>query len=675
MRPAVLWGMIGLGILALTACAAPQQPQPSPTPPQVVLSPSPVPTRPPSTSTPTGLPNGVVLQFIVQGGLAGFCEELKVTGTGNMTLASCRFPEVSARLTPDEYAQLEALVRPYRPYQGGHRAAPDVTDDMTLWVEVHGIGTEEAPEAVIQQALDFAQQLASRLREAARAQLPPVPPLTTYREMARTNPERALEVLAADLEAYLLQVPGGASSLREANTHAALVEALRLEGSPFEPTVIVEDADGDGRDDLVVGPGAMGVPALALLTRESGYKSVPVPAPDAIPADLRPSAWARVHRADDINGDGRPEVVVEYVVAGASATTQVTFVAQWAEGHFVPLLTLYVSDWGGPASWELLSDGRIQQVCPAFGLFDHKLLPHPSQRRTYAWDSQAGRYVLEAVEETPPQTVRQQVNVAEALLQQGRYEPALEAYRQAVENTSLQQEEDVKFDLRAWSLLRQAQILFAWDEPTARDLLQQAAGGKGLAGEIAGRLSAAFESPDPLAPALVWLTPETLRQLTGHPEAWILTNSYEALAPQLSLSAVVNRQPDLLALGNTDLTTFLQDAGLPVARALIANLDNDPAAPELLIELELPLSPVESYRFVVLMDQRAEARGFGGVIVAHGGLTGLEGLVESTPPVVQVRDERGRLRRFTWDGNRLLPAGETTNGTNAWNLCRVGVRP
>ena len=671
MRSVVLWGgMIILGFLALVACAAPQQPQPSPTLPAEEPSPTSLP-----TPTPDRLPADVVLRLVVEGGLAGFCEELNVTGTGEMTLTSCRFPQMSGRLTPDEYARLETLVRPYRFYEGGHRAAPDVADDMTLWVEVYGIGAEQAPEAVVQQALDFAQQLATRLREAASAQLPPVPPLTTYREMVRTDPQRALEVLAADLEAYLFQVPGGPSGLRDPNAQAALVEALRLEESPFEPTVIVRDADGDGRDDLVVGPSAMGVPALALLTRESGYESVPVPAPSALPADLLPSAWAQVRRADDVNGDGKPEVLVEYIVAGASATTRIVFIAQWAENRFGPLLSLSVSNWGGPADWELLPDGRIRLVCPAFGLFDHKLLPHPSQRRTYAWDSEAGRYVLKAIEEDPPQTVRQQVNVAEALLQQGRYEPALEAYRQAVENTSLQQEDDVEFDLRAWSVLRQGQILFAWDDPTARDRFRQASGGKGLAGEMAARIEAAFESSNPLAPALTWLTSETLQQLTGHQESWILTGPYEALAPQLSLSALLNRRPDLLALESADLTAALQDAGVPVKRAIIANLDEDPAAPELLVELEIPLSPVESYRFVVLMDQRAPARGFGGVIVTHGGLAKLEGLLESAPPIIQVRDERGRLRQFTWDGNRLHPAKETLSEVSGWDLCRVSGGP
>ncbi|GEM_PF-5376131 len=661
----VLWGVL-LGLL--TACGLGEPAQPAPLSPSPTASaPAPSPTLPPPTPTPGELPDVVLLQFVRQGGVAGFCEELTITGAGAATLTSCRFSQVTGTLTPAEKAELRDLVLPYTAYEGGARADPNVPDDMTVWVKVKGLGRNPAPESVLQRATSFAQRVIARLISQAGGEAA-VAPLTTYRQVATTAPHKALEVLVADLEAYLLQLPEGAASLRDPARQAALLDALRLDPSPVEPNLVVADADADGRDDLLVGPGAMGVPAVVLLDRGGTYRGLPLPAPDAV-AGVLPAAWAGIHAVRDLSGDGRPEVVVTYKVAGASATTTLLFVVRLTtEDQADVRFFTAISDWGGPAEWDLLPDGTLRIVCPAFGVFDHKLLPHPSQTRLYTWSPARDRYVLEEVQETPPETMRQQINVAEAFIQQGRYEPALKAYRHAVDAQWLP-EEELDVSLRSWALLRQAQILFAWGDPTARDVLRRAV----EENEFARRLDAAFEDQDPLAPARAWLAPETLEWLSGGTN-WPIMRPYEAFAPQLALAAVLNRRPDLLALESSALTASLQEAGVPVSRALIANLDNDPAAPELLVELAIQRSPAETYRFVVLMDQNAEAKGFGGVIVVHGGRATLKGLEEGQPSLIRVQDMTGEERRFAWDGRRLVSVDPPTAGFS-WEVCRVGESP
>ncbi|MDQ7028869.1 MAG: hypothetical protein Q9O62_03385 [Ardenticatenia bacterium] len=143
-----------------------------------------------------------------KGGISGFCEELTITGDGVATLTSCRFPHVTGQLTPEEQLELRELVLLYSPYEGGHRADPDVADDMTLWVQVEGLGRDPAPEDVVQQAVGFGQRLTTRLTPP-EVNSSAAAPLSAYRQVAREAPHKAIDVLVAGIESYVVPIARG----------------------------------------------------------------------------------------------------------------------------------------------------------------------------------------------------------------------------------------------------------------------------------------------------------------------------------------------------------------------------------------------------------------------------------------------------------------------------------
>jgi hypothetical protein len=106
----------------------------------------------------------VALAWSRDGGFAGFCDELKVTASGEATASSCRSQEVKTRkLSSDDLTRLNAWREAF--------ASVSVTagdggtaDGMTIKLTLTGTGTGQPSDAQRQELLDWAQRVYTQTR-------------------------------------------------------------------------------------------------------------------------------------------------------------------------------------------------------------------------------------------------------------------------------------------------------------------------------------------------------------------------------------------------------------------------------------------------------------------------------------------------------------------------------
>lgn len=115
-------------------------------------------------STPAAPGDGVqdstvVLSWKRDGGFAGFCDELKITASGDVTASTCRTPGVKARTLPtNELTRLNEWRRAFGPVSITSRDdAP--ADAMTLTLTLSGTGDGQPSEAQRLELLDWAQRI------------------------------------------------------------------------------------------------------------------------------------------------------------------------------------------------------------------------------------------------------------------------------------------------------------------------------------------------------------------------------------------------------------------------------------------------------------------------------------------------------------------------------------
>ena len=104
----------------------------------------------------------IVLFWTRQGGLAGFCDELKVTGSGDVTATSCATgaAQKTRKLSPDEQSQLERLRQTFASVTFSSTDAA-TADAMKQTVTFSGKGPTQPSETQQRELLDWARRVYS----------------------------------------------------------------------------------------------------------------------------------------------------------------------------------------------------------------------------------------------------------------------------------------------------------------------------------------------------------------------------------------------------------------------------------------------------------------------------------------------------------------------------------
>ncbi|HUX87864.1 MAG TPA: hypothetical protein VMW65_12755 [Chloroflexota bacterium] len=273
---------------------------------------------------------------------------------------------------------------------------------------------------------------------------------------------------------HLAQVQGAFNSAITAfaqSGHAAdpaaqrqLVSDLSVDGAR-PPMILTADLSGDGRSDLIVAAPVPGLMPLLVL----GGQTTPQP---LLPDLLGPDVITSLVQTVDLRGHAAAIVVTQTTLGASSTNTDVVVIGQSGQ-HSQVLFDESISDWAGPASWKILPDSSIQLQCPAFGVYDHKLLPHPSQLTRYAWSGSA--YVLAERRTDPPSSRREMMNLAERDFFIGDWSRAVPHYQAIVDGSGLSDEPGDKVDWVDFARFRLGEIAaLQGDRSTAERWLGEA---------------------------------------------------------------------------------------------------------------------------------------------------------------------------------------------------------
>lgn len=699
-----------LALLLLMGCSRSPTVAPSPTEPAAL--PPGTPTASPldsqgATTTPLESPSpsppeaGVpILTYEEEGGIAGFCDTL-IVEVGIARYQTCKGRSAEQTLGEETRRQLVTAYQQFRPFTSGSQDNPGGPDNLIRRLSFSGAGAEEAPESERMALTQLAHTLMRELRQAATQggepaddASPAASPaavdvwdvLATYRDRvsAQSGPNLAAQQALED--GLLAAVPalGGVEAFDDPETVETLRAALGPSNSPVDPEVLGEDADGDGVVDLLVAPGAYGLRPVALLARENEARLVQL-LPEGFVA-LDSGGIARLDRVADVNKDGTPEVVIPFEIQGASAVNTELFVIDWDGERFTPVFRTFLTTWSGGGEWTIHEDGTIATTCAVLGAFDHKLLPHPIQTNLYAWAAGVG-YELSATNVEPPATQREQANLAEAALQSGNWAAAIERYQQLLVDESLQAEPDVEVDFVNFAHLRLGQLFALVGRPDAALAELRLAS---EAGPLIGDLALAFrEGYGP--------EHDTVAGWANMLRVPLYRAAYEERAGNLGfpadptqvlhlgtgLAAFLNAHPDLLALGDEELTAALAATGLPIQKAAINNLDNDPSAPEIVVDLVIEGSPEvfgpEGRQHQIwLLDQGPQGPGWWSTLLSVGDkrLNGIDRPAGAEAGEVVLDLPGGSepsQERIRWTGEqalRLSPDGAAVPLNETPGICR-----
>ena len=205
---------------------------------------------------------------------------------------------------------------------------------------------------------------------------------------------------------------------------------------------------------------------------------------------------------------------------------------------------------------------------PFFGVFDHKLLAHPTATQVWQWSANAGRFVITSSTVTPPQNLRQAVNQGETFLHRGDYAQAAQVYREAIESKALDgaPETDNAPDWAALPALRLGQA-YALDgnEAGARTALQQAAVAGGSIGQLADAFLTAYRGGQTVAN--VWVRSMKkldLNRLLYQEQAGNLgfpMDAFNIYYPGLAVAGYLDSQPEAESLSAADMQAELKAGG------------------------------------------------------------------------------------------------------------------
>ena len=120
----------------------------------------------PDVTVPAPTPDDVVFTWHREGGLAGFCDELRVSATGEAIASNCQRAvsyEVGRQtLLPDEMKQLQAWLASYLPVNQTFKDAA-VADGLTQTLAMAGQGSTNASPETQQAMLAWANAVYTRI--------------------------------------------------------------------------------------------------------------------------------------------------------------------------------------------------------------------------------------------------------------------------------------------------------------------------------------------------------------------------------------------------------------------------------------------------------------------------------------------------------------------------------
>jgi hypothetical protein len=403
--------------------------------------------------------------------------------------------------------------------------------------------------------------------------------------------EEAGRIIAAvsDAASAFLAETGLPPTRTTADALAARLQTLLPGGQ--KPITVLADLDGDGQTDcLLAVPGMFDFPALVFLSTDH-YGSRLLPPDDGAPGlndNLLPAAWPSGAQALDLTGDGQPEALITFQLPGGSGVTDRVHAFRWIaqSRSFTEIFRATLVTWAGPSTWKTQpSPAGSQEFVlsgPAFGVFDYKLLAHPTATQVWQWSADAGRFVKSSDTITPPQNRRQAVNVGEAFLRQGDYAQAAQAYHAAIEDTALitLPETENAPDWAAFAALRLGQAnALNGKEAEARAALQQAITAGGHIGELAGAFLNAYHGGQTTASAWgAFMKRLDLNGMLYQAQAGNLGFPMDAFSiyyPGLGVTAYLNDHSDARDLQADRLQAALKAAGIVVESLRVADVDGN----------------------------------------------------------------------------------------------------
>lgn len=420
--------------------------------------------------------------------------------------------------------------------------------------------------------------------------------------------------IAADLQTalrtYLEQVAPLATLRSDSAARADLAEALTL--LPPTGSGATLPADRPTLDVVTVGGNE---PVLLLSYRQVGlpvFAAYPVGdwlqvttlqpgPPNGLP---EPNSLVRLDRATDLTGDGQNELVLTSAIQGGSGMTTILGILGWTGRGFAPLLTESVSQWAGPASWALVPDGPTQDVvihCPAFGPFDHKLLPHPQLTRTFHWNGK--EFALSSATLTPARYQRDAFNRAEVAFRDDDFATAITRYRVVIDDHALQADKDTKTDwpALAWLRIGESQAL-AGDLAHAKGSLDQAVPAGGTIGALAKRFRDALAQPDGVVRGIAALQAsdgEQRLRAASNSNVDFPVDAPGLVSPGLAISAYLQAHPEAAGESASALKAALGKLGLQVTGLSKVDLNGD--GQDEIVAL-LPVGPATTGWIIVRQD-------------------------------------------------------------------------
>lgn len=441
-----------------------------------------------------------------------------------------------------------------------------------------------------------------------RAEIP------TDRAESPSQIERAQSALAAAAVALVSSGDAKSQQLRDQLSRALTPD----QGAAA--TVASVDLDADGKADLIVSVPVAGLVPILLPAGEITVRPL-LPAsnmPGGVPIDTVTS----VVDVRELSAAGKPDVVLTRISRGASALNTELMVVSWDGQQSTTLFDQTLTDWAGPATWQIAADGTIELTCPAFGVYDHKLLPHPQQTRSYRWNGSSIALVARYTDR--PETRRQMMNLAEADFFAGDRGRATQRYQSVIDDAALRDDPGDTVDWVDFARFRLGELAaLSGNQSEAERWLSAAAQAKPALGPVASEFLRATRASGAAAgfAAVQRSDLPTLfeRGQMGNLDFPVALGPFGALGEGIASS--LDQIGDPSHLQAAQLTTTLNGQGYRVENVVVADLDGDGTAE---VAMVVPFGSRESTLW--LFDRSTTHWRAVATVQAPGGLAGPEPL-------------------------------------------------